>query len=51
MHQYLTLSRQIDFYSKSEIKELKLVQNFWMFGKPINKQEFKFGFVVPNSTN
>jgi len=43
--------REINFSSKEEIKELQLIQNFYLYNELIEVTRFAFGFVIPNSTN
>ena len=45
------LSREIVFFSKHKIEDFTIVQIMSMQGHQIEKLEFKFGFVIPNSTN
>eukprot|EP00826_Nyctotherus_ovalis_P023076 TRINITY_DN1776_c0_g1_i8.p1 TRINITY_DN1776_c0_g1~~TRINITY_DN1776_c0_g1_i8.p1 ORF type:complete len:178 (-),score=35.86 TRINITY_DN1776_c0_g1_i8:136-669(-) len=45
------VTREINFTSKEEIKEFHLLQRIYLAGKVIEEWHFKFGFVIPNSTN
>lgn len=45
------ISREIVFYSKKKIEKFSIVQRMSMHGHVIEVIEFKFGFVIPNSTN
>ena len=45
------VSREITFFSKNLIENFSIVQQMSMQGNIIEKLEFKFGFVMPNSTN
>ena len=44
----LTLNFSI---SKTPIQKLQMVERHYFRGKVIRSYEFKFGFVIPNSTN
>ncbi len=46
-----TVSREINFTSKEEVKDFQLVQRVWLGDQAIEEWRFKFGFVIPNSTN
>ena len=43
--------RNINFSSVEAIDELELVQNFYLMGELFETSRFKFGFVIPGSTN
>ena len=43
--------RNVNFSSKEKIDELELVQNFYLMGELFESSRFKFGFVIPGSTN
>ena len=43
--------RNVNFSSKEQIEDLELVQNFYLMGELIETSRFKFGFVIPGSTN
>ena len=45
------VAREINFSSKEEIRDFQLVQKIWMDTNVIEHWQFKFGFVIPNSTN
>ena len=45
------INREVNFSSKEEIQDLKLTQNFYLFGELLEVTKFEFGFVIPNSTN
>ena len=45
------ITRNINFSSKEAIEDLELVQNFYLMGELYESSKFKFGFVIPNSTN
>ena len=45
------ITRNINFSSKEAIEDLELVQNFYLMGELLESCRFKFGFVIPNSTN
>ena len=45
------VNREINFSSKEEIEDLRLIQNFYVYGELIEVSKFAFGFVIPNSTN
>lgn len=45
------VAREINFSSKESIKALKLVQRSFIHGQEVEAFEFKFGFVIPGSTN
>ena len=45
------VSREINFSSKEEVKDFQLVQKVWLGSTVIEEWNFKFGFVIPNSTN
>ena len=45
------ITRNINFSSKEAIEDLELVQNFYLMGELIESSKFKFGFVIPGSTN
>ena len=45
------VTREINFTSKEQIKDFNLLQRIWLAGKVIEEWHFKFGFVIPNSTN
>ena len=43
--------RNVNFSSVEKIDELELVQNFYLMGELFESSRFKFGFVIPGSTN
>jgi retinal rod rhodopsin-sensitive cGMP 3',5'-cyclic phosphodiesterase subunit delta len=43
--------RAINFSSKNAIENFKLTQKAYLMGNLIEEFSFKFGFVMPNSTN
>ena len=43
--------RNVNFSSKEAIEDLELVQNFYLMGELFESSKFKFGFVIPGSTN
>ena len=43
--------RNVNFSSEEKIDELELVQNFYLMGELFESSKFKFGFVIPGSTN
>ena len=43
--------RNINFSSEEKLEELELVQNFYLMGELFESSTFKFGFVIPGSTN
>ena len=43
--------RNVNFSSEEKIDELELVQNFYLMGQLFESSRFKFGFVIPGSTN
>ena len=45
------VSREIVFFSKNMIENFAIVQRMSMQGQVVEQLEFKFGFVIPNSTN
>ena len=45
------ITRNINFSSAEAIDELELVQNFYLMGELFESCRFKFGFVIPGSTN
>ena len=45
------VAREITFSSKEEIKEFQLLQKISLNGQEIEQLYFKFGFVIPTSTN
>ena len=45
------ISREIVFYSKNLIENFAIVQKMSMLGQEIERLQFKFGFVIPGSTN
>ena len=45
------VSREIVFYSKNKIEDFRILQVMKMHGNVIERLEFKFGFVIPGSTN
>jgi len=45
------VTREINFSSAEEIKDFQLIQKVWLGEHPIEEWRFKFGFVIPNSTN
>ncbi len=46
-----TIIRNVNFSSVEPIQDLELVQNFYLMGELLESSRFKFGFVIPNSTN
>jgi len=46
-----TIIRNVNFSSVEPIQDLELVQNFYLMGELLESCRFKFGFVIPNSTN
>ena len=45
------MSREITFSSEEEIQAFELVQKISMNGQEIEQLKFRFGFVIPKSTN
>ena len=45
------IRRNINFSSVEAIENLELVQNFYLMGELFESSKFKFGFVIPGSTN
>eukprot|EP01022_Parablepharisma_sp_SALTPOND_P033142 TRINITY_DN88213_c1_g1_i1.p1 TRINITY_DN88213_c1_g1~~TRINITY_DN88213_c1_g1_i1.p1 ORF type:complete len:483 (+),score=50.69 TRINITY_DN88213_c1_g1_i1:1495-2943(+) len=45
------VAREINFTSKEEVRDFQLVQRVWLGDQIIEDWWFKFGFVIPNSTN
>jgi len=45
------VSREVNFTSVEKIEEFKLLQKVYFQGQSIEEWFFKFGFVMPNSTN
>ena len=45
------IKRNVNFSSVEKIEDLELVQNFYLMGELFESSRFKFGFVIPNSTN
>lgn len=45
------LSREIVFYSKNPIENFSIVQQMSLGGQVVEALDFKFGFVIPGSTN
>ena len=45
------ITRNINFSSAEAIDDLELVQNFYLMGELFESSKFKFGFVIPGSTN
>ena len=43
--------RNVNFSSEEKIDELELVQNFYLMGELFESSRFRFGFVIPGSTN
>ncbi len=43
--------RNVNFSSQEKIDELELVQNFYLMGELFESSRFRFGFVIPGSTN
>ena len=43
--------RNVNFSSEEKIDDLELVQNFYLMGELFESSRFKFGFVIPGSTN
>ncbi|XP_063723024.1 retinal rod rhodopsin-sensitive cGMP 3',5'-cyclic phosphodiesterase subunit delta-like [Symsagittifera roscoffensis] len=46
-----TVSREVNFSSKEVMNDFHLVQQVIFKGKPIEEWVFRFGFVIPDSTN
>ena len=46
-----TVIRNVNFSSIEPIQDLELIQNFYLMGELLESSRFKFGFVIPNSTN
>lgn len=46
-----SVTREINFTSEHAIKDLELIQNFYLCGQLIEDSNFHFGFVMPKSTN
>ena len=45
------IKRNVNFSSVEKIEDLELIQNFYLMGELLESSRFKFGFVIPNSTN
>ena len=45
------MAREIVFSSAEEIRDFQLLQRISLNGQEIEQLYFKFGFVIPNSTN
>ena len=45
------VTREISFTSKEEMKDFRLQQRIFLHTQCIEEWNFKFGFVIPNSTN
>ena len=45
------IKRNINFSSTEPIDDLELIQNFYLMGELFESSRFKFGFVIPGSTN
>lgn len=45
------VSRELNFSSKELIKDFRIVQSVSLMGNPLEVWSFKFGFVIPDSTN
>ena len=45
------LSRELVFSSKEAIRDFSLLQKIFLHGQEIEHLFFKFGFVIPGSTN
>ena len=43
--------RDVNFSSEEKMENLELIQNFYLMGELIETTKFKFGFVIPGSTN
>ena len=43
--------RNVNFSSDEKIEDLELIQNFYLMGELFESSRFKFGFVIPGSTN
>ena len=43
--------RNVNFSYEEKIDELELVQNFYLMGELFESSRFRFGFVIPGSTN
>ena len=43
--------RNVNFSSDEKIDDLELVQNFYLMGELFETCRFRFGFVIPGSTN
>ncbi len=43
--------RNVNFSSEEKIEDLELIQNFYLMGELFETSNFKFGFVIPGSTN
>lgn len=46
-----SVSREVNFYSRDELKKLRLEQRVILNGMLLEEWYFYFGFVIPNSTN
>ena len=45
------IKRNVNFSSVEKIEDLELIQNFYLMGELFESSRFKFGFVIPGSTN
>ncbi len=45
------VSRELNFSSKELIKDFRIVQSVSLMDNPLEVWNFKFGFVIPDSTN
>lgn len=45
------VSREVNFYSKEEMRSFRLEQRILLHGQPFEEWRFTFGFVMPGSTN
>eukprot|EP01029_Cantina_marsupialis_P027795 TRINITY_DN774011_c0_g1_i1.p2 TRINITY_DN774011_c0_g1~~TRINITY_DN774011_c0_g1_i1.p2 ORF type:complete len:142 (-),score=19.77 TRINITY_DN774011_c0_g1_i1:362-787(-) len=45
------VSREVEFFSKNLIQDLSLIQNVFLDDIQIERWDFHFGFVIPNTTN
>ena len=43
--------RNVNFSSTEQIEDLELIHNFYLMGELLETSRFKFGFVIPGSTN
>lgn len=49
--QLKSVSREMNFSSREEISNFRLVQSVSLHGQPLEEWRFTFGFVIPDSTN